>query len=63
MVVSFTYPLGKRVDYSRKLVAATLFSDHMVLQRNTEIRVFGWANGGWDVQACLSGEGVDVTAR
>ena len=63
MVVSFTYPLGKRVDYSRKLVAATLFSDHMVLQRNTEIRVFGWANDGWDVQACLSGEGVDVTAH
>ena len=63
MVVSFTYPLGKRVDYSRKLVAATLFSDHMVLQRNTEIRVFGWADDGWDVEASLSGEGVDVTAH
>ena len=38
-----------------------LFSDHMVLQRNAEIRVWGWADPGEKVTVTLAGQMREVT--
>src|SRR5664279_5012352 len=37
-----------------------LFSDHMVLQRDAEIRIWGWADPGEKIQVVFAGESREV---
>jgi len=39
-----------------------LFSDHMVIQRDTEIRIWGWADAGEKISVSLAANSSQVTA-
>ena len=41
---------------------APLFSDHMVLQRNAEVRVWGTAEAGQKVSVSIAEQSVETTA-
>jgi sialate O-acetylesterase len=46
-----------------ELRLANVFTDHMVLQQQMPIRVWGWATPGQEVTVTLKGDSVDVVAK
>src|ERR1700741_1701000 len=45
-----------------QLSTARIFGDHMVLQRNQDIPVWGWSNKGSKVSASLNGQKISAKA-
>ncbi len=54
-VLAFDFSKAQN-DEDRKLALAPVFSDHMVLQRNKPIKIYGTATGGSDVSVQFSGQ-------
>ena len=53
-------PLG--ITQAAELKLATLFSDHMVLQREKPVAVWGWADAGESVTVFFAGQSKSATA-
>lgn len=49
-------------DAAEPLRLANIFADHMVLQRDQPIRVWGWANGGETVKVAFAGQQAEAQA-
>lgn len=46
-----------------ELKLANIFTDHMVLQQQMPIRVWGWATPGTEIEVSLAGDSKNVTGR
>ena len=50
------YSLIKKQNNFQKLILADIFTDNMVLQRDKEIRIWGWAEAGEKILVKIAGQ-------